>query len=377
VSEARAKSKTKAEEPPADDGELDKIADELYGLRPDEFAAARDEQVKKARAQGQAALARELNKLRKPTQSAWLVNLLWRDQRDVMQQLLDLGEALSRAQAQASGPDMLRLTGQRRELEAALMRRARALAEQAGVTVTAPMEREAQETLSAAVAMPEVADEVRSGRLVKPAAYAGFGAGFGGLIPPAHANRAERRAADAADDDAEPHRVDDSKRKDATPKPDELASRRAASADRDKNAQAEAEATAEQGRLGKVADFEARAAQRERERRAAGERRVADARAAVDNAAGVLADRDRAVEASAQLKQELQGEQQTVRQRLAELQKEVDELRQRQRDLQAEVVAAEQATLAAGRRRDQAAKAHEAAREALEQIEQQQLQEST
>jgi hypothetical protein len=375
VSEARAKSKTKAEEPPADDGELDKIADELYALRPDEFAAARDEQVKKARAQGQAALARELNKLRKPTQSAWLVNLLWRDQRDVMQQLLDLGEALSRAQAQASGPDMLRLTGQRRELEAALMRRARALAEQAGVTVTAPMEREAQETLSAAVAMPEVADEVRSGRLVKPAAYAGFGAGFGGLIPPAHANRAERRAADAADDDAEPHRVDDSKRKEATPKPDELASRRAASADRDKNAQAEA--TAEQGRLGKVADFEARAAQRERERRAAVERRVADARAAVDNAAGVLADRDRAVEASAQLKQELQDEQQTVRQRLAELQKEVDELRQRQRDLQAEVVAAEQATLAAGRRRDQAAKAHEAAREALEQIEQQQLQEST
>jgi hypothetical protein len=375
VSEARAKSKTKAEEPPADDGELDKIADELYALRPDEFAAARDEQVKRARAQGQAALARELNKLRKPTQSAWLVNLLWRDQRDVMQQLLDLGEALSRAQAQASGPDMLRLTGQRRELEAALMRRARALAEQARVTVTAPMEREAQETLSAAVAMPEVADEVRSGRLVKPAAYAGFGAGFGGLIPPAHANRAERRAADAADDDAEPHRVDDSKRKEATPKPDELASRRAASADRDKNAQAEA--TAEQGRLGKVADFEARAAQRERERRAAVERRVADARAAVDNAAGVLADRDRAVEASAQLKQELQDEQQTVRQRLAELQKEVDELRQRQRDLQAEVVAAEQATLAAGRRRDQAAKAHEAAREALEQIEQQQLQEST
>jgi hypothetical protein len=374
VSEARAKSKTKAEEPPADDGELDKIADELYALRPDEFAAARDEQVKKARAQGQAALARELNKLRKPTQSAWLVNLLWRDQRDVMQQLLDLGEALSRAQAQASGPDMLRLTGQRRELEAALMRRARALAEQARVTVTAPMEREAQETLSAAVAMPEVADEVRSGRLVKPAAYAGFGAGFGGLIPPAHANRAERRAADAADDDAEPHRVDDSKRKEATPKPDELASRRAASADRDKNAQAEA--TAEQGRLGKVADFEARAAQRERERRAAVERRVADARAAVDNAAGVLADRDRAVEASAQLKQELQDEQQTVRQRLAELQKEVDELRQRQRDLQAEVVAAEQATLAAGRRRDQAAKAHEAARQALEQIEQQ-LQEPT
>ena len=31
--------------------ELDDIADELYGLRPDEFAAARDEQIHKARAE--------------------------------------------------------------------------------------------------------------------------------------------------------------------------------------------------------------------------------------------------------------------------------------------------------------------------------------
>ena len=370
MSEARAKAKETKAAAAADDSELDKIADELYALRPDEFAAARDEQVRQARADGRPALARELNKLRKPTQSAWLINLLWRDQRDVMEQLLELGEALSQAQAHASGPELLRLTAQRRELESALLRQARALAEKAGVSVTAPMEREAQETLAAAVAMPEVADEVRSGRLVKPAAYAGFGSGFGGLIPPGHANRAERRAAAAADD---------AERKEAgpvlEPKPDELASKRAAATAREKQAEAEGQ-RAERDRSAKVSDFDARAAQRATERRAAVERQVAEARTAFDSAAGVLADRERAVEAAGQLKQELQDEQQNVRQRMAELQKELEEVRQRQRDLQAEIVAAEQATLAAGRRRDQAGKAHEAARQTLEQVEQQ-LEETT
>jgi hypothetical protein len=142
---------------------------------PEEFTSARDAAIKAARAEKNANLARELGKLRKPTQSAWLINLLWRDQREVMEQMLQLGEELSHAQASASGPALQRLTSQRRELEAALLRRARELAQKADVTVNPQMEREAQETLAAALARPEVADEVRSGRLVKPASYAGFG----------------------------------------------------------------------------------------------------------------------------------------------------------------------------------------------------------
>ncbi len=94
--------------------EFERIADELYAARPDDFASARDEQVRKARADGRPELARELNKLRKPTQSAWLVNLLWRDQRDVMQQLFELAAELSRAQAGASGEELCSLTAQRR-----------------------------------------------------------------------------------------------------------------------------------------------------------------------------------------------------------------------------------------------------------------------
>ncbi len=368
VSEPRTKASS---DEATDTGELDQIADDLYAQKPDLFAAARDEHVRKARADGRAALARDLNKLRKPTQSAWLINLVWRDQRDVMEQLFEVAEALSQAQAQSSGPELLRLTAQRRELESALMRRARTLAEKAGVSVSALMEREAQETLAAAVALPEVAQEVRSGRLVKPVAYAGFGTGFGALIPPAHS--AERHAAADKADGARQGEADDAKSKGATadlaPKPDELAPKRAAASARDKQAGAEAE-RAEPGRQAKVADFEARTAQRTHERRQTAEQRVDEARAAFEVAAGALADQGRAIDAAARHKQELQEQQQDVRQRLADLQKEVDEQRQRQRDLQAEVVAAEQATLAAMRRRDHADKAHEAAQRTLEQAQQ-------
>jgi hypothetical protein len=173
------------------------IADELYAGKPDEFAVARDAAIKQARADKDAELARELGKLRKPTQSAWLINLLWRDQQEVLEQMLQLGEELSRAQASASGPALQRLTAQRRELEGALIRRARELAEKAGVSVSAQMEREAQETLAAAIAQPDVAEEVRSGRLVKPVSYAGFGE-FPTTLPPRPA-RAE----------PEPDRVDE------------------------------------------------------------------------------------------------------------------------------------------------------------------------
>jgi len=40
-----------------DERELERIAGELYALRPDDFAAARDEQVRAARAEGQTTPA--------------------------------------------------------------------------------------------------------------------------------------------------------------------------------------------------------------------------------------------------------------------------------------------------------------------------------
>src|SRR5438552_9719044 len=155
--------------------ELDQIAGELYALNPDEFTAARNERVREVRSRGDAALAREIAKLRKPTQSAWLLNLLWRDQREVMEQFFEVADGMRQAQSQAAGAELRELMSQRRQLENAMIRQAKALAQQHGVDISPSTEREAQETLSAALAQPEVADELRTGRLTKPLTYAGFG----------------------------------------------------------------------------------------------------------------------------------------------------------------------------------------------------------
>src|SRR5262245_2222976 len=114
--------------PDTDQTAFDAIADRLYALRPDAFASARDEEARRARADGQKTLAGELAELRRPTQSAWLVNLLWRDQRNTVEGLLQLAENLRQAEALTSGRDLLRLMEARRELEAALVRRAGMLA---------------------------------------------------------------------------------------------------------------------------------------------------------------------------------------------------------------------------------------------------------
>jgi hypothetical protein len=286
---------------------LEEIAAELYRVRPDEFAAARDDRVRQARAEGRQPLARELSRLRRPTQSAWLINLLWRDQQEVMEQLLQLGAELSRAQAQASGPELQRLTAVRRELEAALIRRARALATQAGVDIGVATEREAQETLSAALARTDVADEVRTGRLVKPAFYAGFGS----LPQEVPAPEGPRSAHSTPSAPARPPRAE-------------------------------------------VVDLQA--AQRARERRQEAEGRVHEARAEVEAAAGTLAERGRAAEAAHRLHQELRGQ--------------VDQLQQQLRQLDEQVALAENSAIDAARRRDEAKQAHEAALRTLERADQ-------
>lgn len=180
---------------------LDEVAAELYALRPDTFVATRDEQVKLARAEGDAALARQVARLRRPTQSAWLVNALWRDQPEAIEELFQLAERFQAALAQGAAQDLHELMARRRSIEAALTKRARALAADADVVASADMLREVQETLAAALADPEVAAEVRTGRLVRPVTYAGFGPGAPQLrvVDGGKAERgADRRAAKSA-----------------------------------------------------------------------------------------------------------------------------------------------------------------------------------
>jgi hypothetical protein len=144
-------------------------------VKPDEFIAARDEHVRRARESGRASLAKAVAALRRPNQSAWLINQLARDQAEAVDELFDLGDSLRAAHQHGDGAELQRISAERRKTEAALIRRARALGARAGIDVTADMARETEETLAAALASPEVAEEVRAGRLTKPVAYSGFG----------------------------------------------------------------------------------------------------------------------------------------------------------------------------------------------------------
>ncbi|MFE0389563.1 hypothetical protein ACFW1F_36705, partial [Streptomyces bungoensis] len=83
--------------------ELDAVAEELYGLRPEEFVAARDRCAARARASGDRALAKEIAALRRPSLSAWVSNLLVRRRSAEVRPLLALGDELRRAHRELDG----------------------------------------------------------------------------------------------------------------------------------------------------------------------------------------------------------------------------------------------------------------------------------
>jgi DNA repair exonuclease SbcCD ATPase subunit len=153
--------------------ELDEVANELYAMPPGEFVAARDERVRQAREAGDRVLASALGRLRRPTQSAWLVNLLSRERRELLDELLEIG-AEFRAE-RLTRERLYELSDRRRELLHRLQTDTQRLATSAGVDLTADRAHEVEATLAAAVADPDTADQVRSGRLTTALSYSGLG----------------------------------------------------------------------------------------------------------------------------------------------------------------------------------------------------------
>ena len=154
--------------------ELDEIVRELYVLPPTNFVAARNELVRQARAAGSRDVAERLQRLRRPTRSAWLVNLLARDP-IAMQRLSALGRELRDAQTGLAGAELRSLAEQRRQLIADLLDRAQAHAAESGVRLTPGVLSEVEATLQAALVDLAGALTIRNGRLVRPLSHSGFG----------------------------------------------------------------------------------------------------------------------------------------------------------------------------------------------------------
>ena len=269
---------------------LGEAVGELYGADPEQFTRRRAELAAAARSAGQGAVARQIAGLRKPTRSAWMINRLVRSDPDAAAGLATLGEELRAAERSGDGARMRESSQARRELIATLV--PQALATSGDHDPPAALREEITATFSAALADPEVAEQIQHATLLRPARRVGFGTVQPpelALVPPPpagpRATRPARKPAAAA-----PGR--ERRRAEAAPE------RRRAAAETERERR-RAEAAAERERRRAEAE-----AQRERRRaRAEAERTLADA--------------DRAARAARQAEQQQQDALQRLEQQLA------------------------------------------------------------
>jgi len=154
---------------------LDTAADELYALSPDDFIERRKQLVAAAKQEGNRELATEIGKLRRPTRSAWLINVLARQESGDLGALLELGTALQDAQQRMAGDELRQLSVQRRQAVDALARRAIELGLEHGHTPPDGAVQEVGQTLQTALGDPEIGELVRAGRMTQAVTYGGFG----------------------------------------------------------------------------------------------------------------------------------------------------------------------------------------------------------
>ena len=152
---------------------------ELYAGDPDVFIERRRELASQARAAGDREAAKTIGGLGKPTRSAWIVNNLIHADPGVAVSLAELGGKLRSGDA-LDGASIRELSRGRRELVDNLVRRAMDEAGQGSPSVA--LRDEVTDTFNAALADPDVAEQVTAGTLLKAVHWAGFGPGIGSAI---------------------------------------------------------------------------------------------------------------------------------------------------------------------------------------------------
>lgn len=154
-----------------------RAADQLYAVPPRRFVHERTAAAATARAAGDRRAAAAIGRLRRPTVAAWLVNLLALQRPELVAQFSELADSLRRAQRQLDGAQLRELAAQRRATVSGLVAEAKSLARASDPEVSEdklPLA-EVEATLLAALADAEVAEQMRSGRLVRAERPAGFG----------------------------------------------------------------------------------------------------------------------------------------------------------------------------------------------------------
>lgn len=175
---------------------VERVADELYGLPAGEFVAARDDRAQQVRARGDRDTAAAIRRLRRPSTSAWLANMLVRHRPDDVAELTDLGDAMRAAQAGMAGEDIRRLGDRRRRLVDRLLPAARALADELGHPVGEGVLREFEGTVQAVLADVDAAEAFTAGHLATALQAGAFGFGLGTPTAPSRSTSAKAGASE-------------------------------------------------------------------------------------------------------------------------------------------------------------------------------------
>ena len=172
--------------------------DELFGLPLEEFTAARNRLAKESGDPSVRSLA-------KPTVPAWVVNQLARREAALVGRLVESGEAQARALRE--GGALREAQAEERKAVGELVKRARAILEEAGRSATSPTLDRVAATLTAGAQTPEGREALRAGRLSEEIEPAGFDALAGMSVAPG------KRRSEPRDELAEKRRERERKRR--------------------------------------------------------------------------------------------------------------------------------------------------------------------
>lgn len=131
--------------------------------------AGRDKLAATLRQQGRVDAAKQVKALRRPTVAAAVLNQL--SGSAALAELDDFGRRFRAAQEKLDSAQMRRLGGER----SAVAQRVLAAARGSGEDLSSAVQDQIVATVTAAVADPDAAAAVRSGRLTKALSYSGFG----------------------------------------------------------------------------------------------------------------------------------------------------------------------------------------------------------
>lgn len=158
-----------------DDRLLAEAVAAVYAVSPEHFMATRSALVTQAKASGNAAVAKDISRLRRPSVAAWAINNLVRTRPDVVANLIGVGVRMRSAQAALDGPALTALRAPRNAATSDFTTAALVQAAAQGRFLVATVQDQIEATAVASLADEVAADAVASGALIKALSYSGFG----------------------------------------------------------------------------------------------------------------------------------------------------------------------------------------------------------